>query len=227
MGDKYDDADWFRSSRWSSAIAEDFEARLGRARPGNRQQYIRVQGTHLVAQDDPALREIGRALFRRAAYESGQFDFEALMALEQLGDSLVADGHLDEAEPILREVLVLVAAAPTGRSGTSHVTGLALAELLQARGGADALTEADDLLDAAEPQVRQLTMFRNLALRFLVCRARVAAARGLAQARDYARQALEVAAETEPSLPRQTNVGRPAASPKLRRELSAIERRFR
>lgn len=222
MGDKYDDTEWFRSSRWTPAIAEAFEARLQRARPGNRQQYVRIQATHLIAQERLVVREGGRALLHRVAYGEDPYDFESLTALEQLGDSLLADGELDEAETVLREVLLRTATLPTGRSGTSHTTELTLAELVLKRGGPDALAEADRLLDAVEPQVRQSAMFRNLVLRFLVCRARVAAAFGRADAADYARQALEIAAETTPSLPRHPDLVRPVASAKLRRELARI-----
>lgn len=222
MGDKYDDTEWFRSSRWTPAIAEAFETRLQRARPDNRQQYVRIQATHLVAQDESAVREAGRVLLRRIAYGDGPYDFESLTALEQLGSSLLADGKLDEAESVLREVLLRIETLPSGRSGTSHTTELTLAELALERGGPDALAEADRLLDIAEPHVQQSAMFRNLVLRFLVCRARVAAALGRPEAGGYARQALEIASETTPSLPRHPDLGRPVASAKLRRELARI-----
>lgn len=156
MASKWDDEDWFRSSTWSPEIAEAFEARLKRARAWNRAQYLRVQGLHLAAQNDKALRGIGRDLFRRVVDDYGDnHPFEALTALENLGDSLAAEGADGPAESAYREVLTRVAASPTGRSGTSHTTELSLAELLLARGDNASLEEADGLLDIAEEQVRR------------------------------------------------------------------------
>lgn len=224
MASKWDDEDWFRSSTWSPEIAEAFEARLKRARAWNRAQYLRVQGVHLAAQNDKALRGIGRDLFRRVVDDYGDnHPFEALTALENLGDSLAAEGADGPAESAYREVLTRVAASPTGRSGTSHTTELSLAELLLARGDNASLEEADGLLDIAEEQVRRSAMFRNLVLRYLVVRARVAARRGnQAGAIAYAREALSVADETEPAMPKHPTLGRPDVPPELRAELRAL-----
>lgn len=224
MATKWDDQDWFRSSTWSPEIAEAFEARLKRARAWNHAQYLRIQGVHLAAQNDEALRGVGRDLFRRVVDDYGDNDhFEALTALENLGDSLAAEGMDGPAEIAYREVLTRVAASPTGRSGTSHTTELSLAELLLTRGDDATLEEADGMLDIAEEQVGESAMFRNLVLRYLVARARVAARRGnQTGAIAYAREALSVADETEPAIPRHPTLGQPDVPPELRAELRAL-----
>ena len=224
MASKWDDEDWYRSSTWSPEIAEVFEARLKRARAWNRAQYLRIQGVHLAAQNDKALRGVGRELLQRVVDDYGENDrIEALTALENLGDSLAAEGANGQAEGAYREVLARMVSSSTGRSGTSHTTELSLAELLLARGDRASLEEADDLLDRGEEQVRQSAMFRNLVLQYFVIRARVAARRGdRADAADYARQALSIADETEPAMPRHPTLGRPEVPPELRSELSAL-----
>jgi hypothetical protein len=222
---KHDDKDWFRSSRWDADIAAAFEARLRRARPDSRQQYIRIQGIHLVGQDEPALREVGRSLLRRAAYdERTPYDFGQTAAMEQLADSLLREGRDDEAEPILRDVLTRMKTA--GRSGTSIAPELTLAELLLARGDEASLVEAAQALSEAEEHVQRAAFFRDNVLRFLVCRARVSSARGDGMARVYAAEALSISRETSPSIPNHPDLGRPNASPSLLAELELISKRF-
>lgn len=41
-------SDWYRRSDWNEAISADFEARLGRARPAGRAQYLSLQGYALL-----------------------------------------------------------------------------------------------------------------------------------------------------------------------------------
>ena len=224
---KYDDTEWYRSSRWDPEIEQAFETRLRRARPNGRNQYIRIQGLHLVGQDDPAVREVGRALLRRAAHEEPTpYEFERLSALESLGDALLRDGYLQEAEPILREVIALTGSLATGRSGTSGVTELTVAELLLARADEASLVEADVLLDQVEPRVLESAMFRDLVVRYLTCRARVSSARADPRACDYATEAILVANETKPSIPRHPDVGRPNVTTATLADLEAIVHRF-
>ena len=57
--------EWFRSPAWDEQIEAAFEQRLGRARPYNQPQYIRIQATHLLCSPDPRVREAGRGLLQR------------------------------------------------------------------------------------------------------------------------------------------------------------------
>lgn len=41
--------DWYRRTNWNEEIAADFEARLARARPSNRAQYLSLQGYALLS----------------------------------------------------------------------------------------------------------------------------------------------------------------------------------
>lgn len=228
MSSKWDDSDWFRSSTWDPDTAAAFEAKLQRARARNRAQYLRIEGVYLVAQDRAEYRAAGRALLARvvesySASEDGADRLQALTALENLADALARDGEVTAARAAYREVLDRVATSLTGRSGTSHTTEISLAELLIADGDLSGLDEAEVLLDAAEGQVELSAFFRDLVLRYLVVRARTAALRGEAsRAAVYAREALAVANESEPSLPRHPDLGRPHASDDLRTELRRI-----
>lgn len=95
--------DWFRRSTWSASDKEEFEARLRRARPAGRAQYLRIQAVYLseTGRDDlvpPAIELLDRLL---AEYpDSMQVALaEQLRArcYERMGDALLAvdpDGSL-------------------------------------------------------------------------------------------------------------------------------------
>lgn len=212
---------WYRSPAWDAQIEAGFDERLRRARPANRPQYIRIQATYLLESPDPGIREAGRGLLRRVIAEYPA-DVQAKSAMEQLGSSLADDGRLGEAEQALRETIRRCADSPIGRSGTSFTTELRLAEVILASGDAARIREAAELLDAAAPQVMQLRSFRNVVFRHLLASARVAWLRHDPAARQLARDALAVAAETTPSFPRHPGVGRPPAADDEVAELEKI-----
>ena len=160
----------------------------------------------------------GRGLLTRviesySASEDGADRMQALAALENLADALARDGEMTAARSAYREVLDLVASEPDGSIRHIAHVEISLAELLIAEGDLSSLDEAELLLDTAEEQVALSAFFRNLVLRYLVARIRTAALCGEAsRAAVYAREALSVADETEPSLPRHPDLGRPHAS---------------
>jgi len=205
------DRDWFRSPTWHPEIAARFEKRLRRARPANRGEYLRIQASHLLPAAEPDVRESGRRLLRRviAEYPDG---IGATTAWEQLGDSLAGDGRLDEAERALRETIRRCAASPTGRSGTTHVAELRLAEVILLGGDATRLDEAAELLRTVAPHVARQAMFRRVVFRFLLASARVAHRRGDPAAARLAGDALAVAAEATSSLPGVADAVRASAS---------------
>jgi hypothetical protein len=202
--------DWFRSAIWDGQIEAAFEQRLARARPHNRAQYIRIQATHLLSSPDPQVRETGRGLLQRVitGFPDG---LEALAAMEQLGGSLAGEGRLAGAEQALRATMRMCAQSPTGRSGTSGVAELVLAEVIVAGGGAGRAPEAAGLLDAVRPHAEAQWFFRNVVFRHLLASARAARLQQDPTAHCFAHQALAVAAETTPALPRHPSVGRPGA----------------
>jgi len=221
---KDDDSDWFRSSKWDDSLAAAFEAKLRRARARSRPQYIRIQGVHLIAQADQSTRAAGRELLQRVIDEYGEQDaLQSDWAAENLVDALVADDRLDEAEALTRKLIARRDGDPTAWRGGRADLDLALAEMLLHHGDTTSLREADERLDRSDEAVKQASMFRNLVLRHLVARARVANGLGdRERARQYADGALEVAAETTPSLPRHPDVGRPDATRDLIDELRKL-----
>lgn len=218
---EWDDKDWYRSSRWNDEIEAAFETKLRRARTWSRAQYIRIQASHLIAQDDPALHEVGRTLLQRVIDEYGDSD-QAPYAAEQLARSLATDRRASESFAAYQGVLDRVADSPSGRSGTSGITELALAELHLQRGTSEDLRKAGELLTAVGPEVHKQAFLRDRVLRFLTAQARLAFLLDEPSSGTYARMALHVADETEPGVPRHPAAGRPAADDSLRAELATI-----
>ena len=226
VASEYDDTEWFRSSTWDESVATAFELKLRRARSASRAQYLRIQGEHLAAQAEPATRESGRLLFQRVVDEYGDSDrLQATWAAESLAQAYAADGYLGEAESATRDLLQRRDADPAAWRGGRTDLDLAMAEMLLLRGTPESLDEADYWLDRSEESVVRSAIFRNLVLRHFTARARVASARGdVRRARRYADAALGVAIETDPSIPRHPNVGRPNATSEQLDELRAISR---
>lgn len=164
---------WVPLPAWDAQIAAAFDQRLRRARRRNRAQYIRIQATHLLSSPEPQARQAGRGLLWHLV-TSFPDDVNAKMAMEQLGGSLAGAGRLAEAERALRETLRLCAQSPVGRSGTSGVTELRLAEVILAGGDAGRAGKAAGLLEAIRPQVEEQRLFRNVVFRFLLAPARAA-----------------------------------------------------
>lgn len=87
------DRDMVPLPAWDVQIAAAFEQRLRWARPYNRAQYIRIQATHLLSSSGPQVRQAGRGLLR-CLVTSFPDDFNAKMAMEQLGRSVAGEGRL-------------------------------------------------------------------------------------------------------------------------------------
>jgi hypothetical protein len=214
--------DWFRSSVWNEQVAAAFEERLRRARQSSRAQYLRIQATHLLESTDSATREAGHRLLHRVVSEYPDDEIEVKGAWEQLAASLMQDGRIEEAEHAFRRTLALIASSPIGRSGTSGVTELQLAELLLATRDPSRLTEAGQLLVTARSEVEKLSFLRDVMYRYLLASARHAHRIGDDEASKFARHALAIAAETQAALPRHPTIGRPSTTDEEMRELRAI-----
>jgi hypothetical protein len=92
---------------------------------------------------------------------------EARTAMEQLGGSLADEGRLGEAEQALRETLRMCAQSPAGRSGTSGIAELRLAEVILAGDDAGRSGEAASLLEAIRPHVQTQRFLRDVVFRYL------------------------------------------------------------
>jgi predicted Zn-dependent protease len=190
--------DWFRSPEWDEPARTAFEARLARARPRNRPQYLRIKGLVLRSGGH---QDAARELLERAAAHPDAYFFETVAAWESLADMAVERGDRATAEQLYRRILT---EQPTG-SGTTGSVEISLAELLLDRGDPAARDEALALLDSwiGRPKLK----FDSQLFRWHLALIRTAEATG---DRDTVRRAANTAltlAGRGPRLPRHPDVG--------------------
>lgn len=156
--------DWYRTPEWAPEDQADFEARLRRARPWSRPQYLRIKGLALEDGNDQG----AEGLWLRVLDEYPD-DVDAVSAREHLADLSVRRGHLADAEGLYRRILV---DAPDG-SGTSGLVLVKLAEVLTASGRPQ---EAMRLL--ASVDMEELSVFTSSLFRWYVAHSEAAMATG-------------------------------------------------
>jgi tetratricopeptide (TPR) repeat protein len=189
--------DWFRSPDWSPDAQADFEARLQRARPGNRTQYTRIKG---IALEESGQVDAARSLWSRILESDLGHEFEKASTIEHLGDSYVGQ------DPAIAEQCYrrLLAEHPT-LNGTSATAEISLAELLIDKGDQASLEEALVLLNSFLE--RGTSQFPNVLFRWHLALIRIAQATGEKETvRRAARTALDLAGRG-PVFPRHKTVG--------------------
>ena len=189
--------DWFRSPDWSLEAQADFEARLRRARAGNRTQYTRIKG---IALQESGQADAARGLWSRILDSDLGHDSEKASTIEHLADSYV------EQDPTTAEQYyrTLLAEHPT-LNGTTATAEISLAELLIDRGDPASMAEALALLNSFLE--RGTSQFPSVLFRWHLALIRIAQATGETETvRRAARTALDLAGR-EPVFPRHTTVG--------------------
>jgi predicted Zn-dependent protease len=125
-------ADWFRSGVWTDTDRADFEARLARARPSNRAQYLRIKALALIdAGNDPD----AESLLERVVREHPDDWTQVAPSYEWIGMLRRRTGDLPGAETAFRAA---IAASPTLSCTTGEVyieLGEVLLEADAARAG--------------------------------------------------------------------------------------------
>jgi predicted Zn-dependent protease len=190
--------EWFRSPDWDDTARADFEARLARARAGNRQQYLRIKGVSLRAAGElDGAREL---LERSAAHPDGHL-FMTVAAWETLADMAAERGDRATAEQLYRRILD----EQPSLSGTTGSVEISLAEVLLDSGNADARAEALNLLNSWIERDR--IKWASQLFRWHLDLIRIAEADGdVETVRRAANTALSLT-ERGPQLPRHPDVG--------------------
>ena len=172
--------DWFRNTAWNDEIASRFEAKLKRAR--QKGQYIRIQACTL-AQEHP---EIALQLLEKYFAQEDRFD-EASAHCGR-ATALIALGRLDDAVAAYEEALAAEVRLPSYITGA----GLELPYLVAVARLAGQYDRALNVLGTS----RKLLVFPLELFKWNAAHALIAGARGrLAEARDFARNALEAASK--------------------------------
>lgn len=207
--------DWFRTPDWSSAAQADFEARLARARPYNRAQYMRIKGLALA---DAGERRGARELWDRVLESTEELAAgQQAAALEHLGDSHAGE-HSLKAQGYYRRLLK---EHPT-LNGTSHTVEISLAELLIDKGDGASMDEALGLLNSYLE--RGTSQFPSVLFRWHLALIRIAQAKDEQETvQRAARTALNLA-ERGPVFPRHKAVGVVRADKRTLKRLQKLAR---
>ena len=190
-------SEWYRSPEWHDAAREDFEARLRRARPHNRQQYLRIKGLSLRAAGNL---DGAREILERAAEAPDGYFFQSMAAWEALADMDVESGDLTSAELLYRRILI-----QQPSSGSTGTVEISLAEVLLA---SNRTQNNDEILALLNTWLERPGLkFDNQLFRWHLDLIRLAERIGDGETvQRAARTALNLA-ERRPQLPRHPDVG--------------------
>ncbi len=174
--------DWYRNDAWGRRDRDDFEARLARARPGNREQYLRIKGLHLLESRRGARRKAGVELLERLIRDYPDAASEVAGAHYLLAAHHEAAGDVHRAADHYR-------ASTEAERGRNHCHGgpLALASLIAREPSLVSVSEeAEQLLASDVPSIMCDQQFT-----WALAKARLASRRGAsAEAAAYASGAL-------------------------------------
>ena len=207
--------DWYRSEKWDDGARSLFEGKLARVRSRfNCAQYLRIQGLALTGTRRTEEVKAGRQLLERVIDGYRDQPMEVAGARFALAESLLTDGHHEQAVAHLRACLAL-----EEHGNYRHGCELRLAEALVEHGDDASLNEAWDLLNASAEQ----SLFNREIWRIEVTRARLHTRTGdKARASASATNALQLLEQNEPQLPRHPTVGLVDADTSTVREMRKL-----
>ena len=184
--------DWFRRTDWTPRIEAEFFARLRRARPGNRPQYLAVQAGELAkAGGERRLRKALELLDLVVAHYPTYFDLTTIYWIR--GQCLAGLGKVDEALDALRKALGVQRDRPNVRTDAYLEFGILVVNHLRRDLYAQALAALDEFGG------RELFPYQQYEAAAI--RAAILDARGDADtARAYALRALDAASKTTSGL---------------------------
>jgi hypothetical protein len=190
-----------------------FEERLSRATPQHRPQYLRIKATEILDRsDDPVAWHLAASLLTRVIDDYPD-SLDAAMAHHELARYHRRLGEWDAA---LREYQLAIDLSLSGRSGSTGIEEVDMAEVLVERDAPGDATTALQLLTSEH--LASQSHFNSTLFRIALCRARARSRLNLDPSA-AACEALRLASITEPQLPRHPTVGLVKADQQTLREL--------
>jgi tetratricopeptide (TPR) repeat protein len=214
--------EWYLGENWDRETQELFEERLKKSRGSyNKAQYLRIKAGCLLKAKDPQIRIEGSKLMERVINEFPNEISHVMFAHEQLGDYYFSEKKYSQAEFNYRQSVSFY--KENGRSGTSGIGDIKLAETILKAQEFDKLTEMYHLLiDEFKRNQGQLLLNDNI-FRYYSVLAKIAnGLRKKSEAREYARKALQLASITKPQLDKYPRLGLVTISNEERNSLYAI-----
>jgi len=192
--------EWYRTPDWDAAAQADFEARLARARPWGRVQYLNIKAGQLA---EAGLLDEAVVLQERSIADPGAVPFHSNGVRESMAQIRIAQGRTDDAILLLRYILE----NPATGNGTSGATDISLLELLVERRDRSSRDLAKKLIEHRLGMPDDGLPVNVHSFRFAVCMVRHARVlRDRQMRREWAARALQ-AADAPPVLPRKPFFG--------------------
>lgn len=197
--------DWYRHKSWDNKIEADFEAQLKRFKGlFNKAQYLRIQAGYLLDSSDEKNQLVGLNLMERLIKDFPSEEFSVIFGQEQLGDFYLARKDYEKAEQFFR-VVTKHYQDKTSRSGTSAMADLKLAETILKSNQRDKFGEAYQLVTSYP--ISDLT-FNDSKFYYAELRAQLSdVINNKAEAKEFAKTAIELSKITDPQLSRHKTVG--------------------
>lgn len=137
--------DWFRGDNWDEKAKEFFEQKLKGARGTySKSQYLKIKANGLLTSGDLNKQLEGYKLMERVISDYPTEISFVMFAFERLGDYNLFVNQYDKAETYYRECVCLH--KKNGRSGTSGIADVKLAEVIFDTGQSEKYTDMYVLL---------------------------------------------------------------------------------
>ena len=141
-------SEWYTNRTWNGSIDSKFEKYLKQTRdPANKADYMQLQGSLLLDNDQQQVQEVGVALLSRVIEDFSSVHTSVIVAREKLGDFYLKKSDFISAASSFRAV-VDYCNQQNSRSGTSTMADLKLAETLLKSNLDEKLQEAYQLVKA-------------------------------------------------------------------------------
>jgi tetratricopeptide (TPR) repeat protein len=196
--------EWYRNDTWNETIAAEFETKLKRARGSDsKAQYLELQGCTLLFASNEKVHSIGINLLNRLFADYPSETLQVVGGYNALGTYYLKNKNWKQAEHYFRTVISYLH-IPYIQSPYRGAK-LKLAEALLHLGNEETLFEAYGLIKnfPVEELILNNHLFDFYEMAALVC----VALNKNSEAKEYAKEALELAGITEPQFSRHKTVG--------------------
>jgi len=199
--------DWYRGDSWDKEAQELFEQNLKKSRGSfNKAQYLRIKGSSLLKSKDKQKQEAGCYLLNRVVYEYPNEISNVMFAYEQLGDYFSFKNQSSEAEQYYRKSIAFY--KEHGRSGSSGIGDIKLAEIITRTNQLDKFTEMYHLLTEDFEKTGGSLILNDDIFRYYSVLAKLCDGLGKNKlAKQYAEKALELSKVQKPQLDKYPQLG--------------------